>query len=315
MQRILVTGANGQIGSDLVALLRHRFGNDYVLGLDLSVPAPERRSGPHEILDITDREGLHRIARQFEPDTVFHLASLLSAKGEKMPQATWTVNLDGLRNVLDLAAESNLQVFWPSSIAVFGPNTPKENTPQHTALDPVTMYGITKSAGELLCQYYHRRYGVDIRSVRYPGLISHAAPPGGGTTDYTIDMLRAAVEDRPFSCFVAPDTRLPMMYMPDAIRATLDLMDAPVERISIRTSYNIAAFSFTARELEQEILKTVPGFRCDYEPDYRNDIARTWPSTIDDSAARSDWSWRPEYTLETMVADMLEQFRLALVRD
>ncbi len=305
MQRILVTGANGQVGSDLVTALRRKYGADQVVGVDLALPK-EVTKGPHEILDVTDRSGLQRIGDQYGIDSIFHLASLLSAKGEKQPDLAWQVNMDSLKHVLDEAARRSWKVFWPSSIAVFGPNTPKEKTPQATVLEPATMYGITKCAGELLCKYYNARFDVDVRSLRFPGLISYTAPPGGGTTDYAIDMLRAAVSGTPYVCFVRPETRLPMMYMPDAIQAAIDLMEASATGLTIRTSYNIEAISFSAEELVEEIKKRMPEFTCTYEPDFRQKIAETWPSTLDDSCARSDWNWRPRFDLSAMVTDMLE---------
>ena len=311
MQHILVTGANGQIGNDLVSSLRSRYGAEIVVGADLKLPE-QAQIGPHEVVDITHKDQVDQVIKKYRIGVIYHLASLLSARGEQFPHQTWDVNLNGLKTILDLAAKNNCQVFWPSSIAVFGPNTPNELTPQYTVLEPTTMYGLTKRSGELLCSYYHRRFGVDVRSVRYPGLVSFAAPPGGGTTDYAVDMLRAAVEENPYVCFVEPDTRLPMMYMPDAIQAVIDLMHAPINRISVRTSYNISAFSFTVTELEAEIKKSIPGFSCSYVPDYRNEIAASWPSSIDDSMARADWDWLPAYSLSAMVKDMIEKLKPAL---
>lgn len=314
MQRILVTGANGQVGSDLVTALRQKYGADQVVGVDLAIPE-QATDGPHEILDVTDRSGLQRIGDQYGIDSIFHLASLLSAKGEKQPDLAWQVNMESLKHVLDEAARRSWKVFWPSSIAVFGPSTPKEQTPQATVLEPATMYGITKCAGELLCKYYHKRFDVDVRSVRFPGLISYAAPPGGGTTDYAIDMLRAAVSGTPYTCFVRPETRLPMMYMPDAIQAAIDLMEAPAAGLTIRTSYNIEAISFSAEELAEEISKHISGFTCAYEPDFRQKIAETWPSTLDDSCARKDWNWHPRFGLAAMVTDMLKHLPVHATQD
>ncbi|MBX2820583.1 MAG: NAD-dependent epimerase/dehydratase family protein [Rhodothermaceae bacterium] len=309
MKRILVTGANGQIGSDLVSILRDRHGAESIIGADLALPKDDMLSGPHIIMDITDREHVERTFAEFEIDAIFHLASLLSAKGEQVPDQTWDVNLNGLKYVLDCAVKHTVKVFWPSSIAVFGSETPKEHTPQYTILEPSTMYGVTKRAGELLCSYYHRKFGLDVRSVRYPGLISFTAPPGGGTTDFSIEMLRAAAEGTPYTCFVSEETRLPMMYMPDAVQAVLDIMNAPANGLSVRTSYNITAFSFSAKELEEEIKTIMPTFSCTYEPDYRNGIAATWPSTIDDSVARKDWNWNPAYNLTAMVKDMISKLK------
>ena len=309
MKRILVTGANGQIGSDLVTLLRGRHGAEQIIGADLSLPNEDLLTGPHVIMDITDKQHVEQVLREASVDAIFHLASLLSAKGEQIPDQTWDVNLNGLKHVLDLAVKYKAQVFWPSSIAVFGPQTPQEHTPQYTVLEPATMYGVTKRAGELLCSYYHQKFGLDVRSVRYPGLISFTAPPGGGTTDYSIGMLRAAAEGTSYTCFVGEETRLPMMYMPDAVQAVLEIMNAPVEKLSVRTSYNISAFSFSAKELEEEIQKVIPSFTCRYKPDYRDSIAATWPSTIDDSVARKDWNWSPAYGLSSMVKDMLNKLK------
>lgn len=307
MKRILVTGANGQIGSDLVTILRGQHGAEQVIGADLSLPDKDMLTGPHIVMDITDKHQVEKVLREARVDAIFHLASLLSAKGEQIPDQTWDVNLNGLKYVLDLAVQYKTRVFWPSSIAVFGAQTPTENTPQYTVLEPTTMYGVTKRAGELLCSYYHLKYGLDVRSVRYPGLISFTAPPGGGTTDFSIGMIRAAAEGTNYSCFVNEETRLPMMYMPDAVQAVLDIMNAPIEKLSVRTSYNITAFSFSAKELEEEIRKVIPSFSCTYKPDYRDTIAATWPSTIDDSVARKDWNWSPTFGLTSMVKDMLNK--------
>ena len=308
MAKILITGANGQIGSDLVAKLRDMHGTNNVVGSDLKLPA-DPLMGPHEVADVTDFEQLRALITKYKIDTIYHLASILSVTGEKHPNLAWQVNMDGLKNILDLAATHGCKVFWPSSIAVFGPTTPRINTPQRTVLEPQTIYGITKSAGELLCNYYHQHFDVDVRSVRYPGLISYSAPPGGGTTDFSIDMLRAAAAGEAYTCFVGPETRLPMMYMPDAVNAALVLMHAASAAIKTRTSYNITAVSFSAAELEAEIKKVIPGFVCTYAPDFRQEIADSWPSTLDDSEARNDWNWQPTYALDTMVADMLMHLR------
>ena len=312
MPRILVTGANGQIGSELVETLRERHGSAQVVRLDLKPPpSPNGQTpdAPFEVADVRDRDALASVIARHEIDTVYHLASLLSATGEQYPDRTWDVNLGGLKNILDLARQRDLQVFWPSSIAVFGPATPRENTPQNTVLNPSTMYGVTKRSGELLCRYYHRRHGVDVRSLRYPGLVSYKTAPGGGTTDYAIDMLRAAADGTDYTCFLEPDARLPMMYMPDAIQATLALMNADDEALSVRDSYNIAAFSFAPQDLVATIQHHRPAFSCSYDPDDRQQIADAWPSSVDDQAARTDWGWTPEYDLEAMTEDMLEHLR------
>lgn len=320
MQRVLVTGANGQIGSELVEALRRRADTERVVGADLSPPSTASSngsataSGPHEVLDVRDREALEHAMEEHAIDTVFHLASLLSANGEKAPDRAWEVNIDGLKHVLDLAraaAENEgrrVRVFWPSSIAAFGPATGTP-APQQAVLDPQTMYGVTKVSGELLCRYYFQKYGVDVRSLRYPGLISHAAPPGGGTTDYAVDMCRAAAEGRSYTCFLKPGTRLPMMYMPDALDATLDLMDAPSDALTVRTSYNVGALSFTAAELAETLADRAPGFDCRYEPDERQQIADSWPASVEDQRARDDWGWQPQYDLGALADDMLKHLR------
>jgi nucleoside-diphosphate-sugar epimerase len=300
-----VTGAAGQIGTDLVRALRARDGANAVVATDLAPANGEWGEGPAEVLDVTDASRLAELVADHRVDTIYHLASLLSATGERKPHVAWEVNVNGLRHVLEAAREHGLRVFWPSSIAVFGPTTPR-TAPQRTILEPSTVYGVTKVTGELLCQYYHAKHGVDVRSVRYPGLISYTAPPGGGTTDYAVAIFHAAVAGEAFTCFVGPDTTLPMMYMPDAIEGTLALMDAPADRISVRTSYNVGALSFTAAELADALVRRVPGFEVRYEPDYRQTIADSWPAAVDDSEARRDWGWAPRYDLETMVEDMLQ---------
>jgi nucleoside-diphosphate-sugar epimerase len=310
MKRILVTGSNGQIGSDLVRTLRRRHGTDRVVALDVEPPAIVNGAAARtEVADVRDADALARVVHEHEIGAVYHLASLLSASGERKPDRAWDVNVNGLKHVLDLAREHALRVFWPSSIAVFGPDTPKTETPQETILTPDTMYGVTKRSGELLCRYYHRRYGVDVRSVRYPGLISYLTPPGGGTTDYAVDMLQAAERGEPYTCFLRPDTRLPMMYMPDALQAIHDLMAADADALSVRTSYNVTAFSFSAEELADAIRAHCPSFTVEYAPDERQQIADSWPASIDDTTARADWDWAPSFDLDAMVADMLEHLR------
>jgi nucleoside-diphosphate-sugar epimerase len=312
MSRILVTGANGQIGSELVDALRERYGSDEVVRLDLKPPpAPNGHTpaAPFETADVRDRAALAEVVSAYGVDIVYHLASLLSATGEQQPDRTWDVNMNGLKNVLDLAWEHDLRVFWPSSIAVFGPSTPKEETPQQTVLDPSTIYGVTKRSGELLCRYYHQRYGLDVRSLRYPGLISYKTAPGGGTTDYAVEMYARAAEGEDYTCFLERDTRLPMMYMPDAIRAALDLMQADPEALSVRDSYNVGALSFTPEELAASIRQRVSTFSCTYAPDERQKIADAWPSSVNDDSARDDWGWVPEYDLDAMTDDMLSHLR------
>src|SRR5690606_9502078 len=301
---ILVTGASGQIGSDLVRALRARHGDRAVLETDLAAAAPangRKPALPYEPLDVTDRQRLAALVARYRVDTVYHLASLLSARGEQQPDLLWRVNMDGLRNVLDVAREHGLRVFWPSSIAVFGPTTPREDTPQRTVLEPTTLYGVSKVSGELLCQYYALRFGVDVRSVRLPGIVSYGAEPGGGTTDYAVEIFYKALQTGRYTCFLRPDTRLPMMYMPDAVKAMLDLMDADAAALTVRTSYNVASMSFSAEELAGAIRRHLPDFEVCYEPDFRQRIADSWPATIDDGQARADWGWRPSYDLPALV--------------
>lgn len=306
MPTTLVTGAHGQIGTDLVRALRARDGAEAVVATDLSLDPCDADDGPCEVLDVRDRDRLDALVERYDVGTVYHLASLLSATGERKPALAWEVNVNGLRHVLDAAREKRLRVFWPSSIAVFGPTTPRE-APQRTVLEPATIYGVTKVTGELLCQYYHARHGVDVRSLRYPGLVSYTAPPGGGTTDYAVAVFHAAVAGEPFTSFVGPATRLPMMYMPDALRATLGLMAADGGALTIRTSYNVGALSFSAAELYEAVRKRFPRFEVAYEPDFRQQIADSWPASVDDGAARTDWAWHPTYDLDAMVDDMLVQ--------
>jgi nucleoside-diphosphate-sugar epimerase len=306
-KRILITGAAGQIGSELALALRAKYGSDRVLVTDIAKPAgPLAESGPFETLDVTDRAALGDLIRNYRIDTVYHLAAILSATGEKNPQKAWAININGLYNVLEAAREAGLaRVFSPSSIAVFGPATPRENTPQDTVLDPRTMYGVTKVAGELLCDYYVRKYGLDVRGCRYPGIISHQTLPGGGTTDYAVAIFYEAVKYGKYTCFLREDTRLPMMYMPDCLKCTLDLMEAGPDGLKHHANFNVTAMSFTAGELAAEIRKRLPSFICRYEPDFRQAIADSWPASIDDSAARREWGWKPSYDLARMTDDML----------
>jgi len=314
---ILVTGAKGQIGSDLTAALRQRYGAEAVLETDLQA-APVNSAGEHaplyRTLDVTDKERLEELIASHQVDTIYHLASLLSARGEDNPDQCWRINIDGLRNVLDAARRHGIRVFWPSSIAVFGKHAPRVDTPQYTVLQPSTMYGVTKVAGELLCQYYAERFQVDVRSLRLPGIISYTANAGGGTTDYAVEIFREALTTGRYTCFVRPDTRLPMMYMPDTIRAMLELMEADSEAITVRTSYNLAGFSFTAGELAEEIRRHLPTFECQFVPDFRQEIADTWPVSIDDSQARQDWGWKAEFDLPAIVSDMLTNLRERMER-
>ncbi|MFW6040479.1 MAG: NAD-dependent epimerase/dehydratase family protein [Thermoplasmatota archaeon] len=310
-ERILVTGPFGQIGSELVPKLQDKYGKENVIALGHS-HIPDDFDGVVEQGDVRDQKKMKEIVDKYEVTKLYHLASLLSATGEKRPNLAWDVNVNGLKIFLDLSVENDIQVFWASSIAVFGPTSPKNDTPQHTILEPITMYGVTKVTGELLCQYYHEKYGLDVRSLRYPGLISWKEEPGGGTTDYAVEIFYKAIEDGEYTCFVRDDTKLPMMYMEDAIRGTLMLMEADESDINIRTSYNHSALSFTAKELEKEIKKHIPDFEVNYEPDERQKTADSWPNTIDDTAAREDWGWDHKYDLEKMTEEMLENLRKKL---
>ncbi len=309
--RILIVGANGQIGSELAGVLAERFGGDAVVTGDLA-PAGRTAGLVHESLDVTDAAALAAVIRRHRITQVYQLAAMLSATGETNPRQAWDVNICGLLNVLELARQGVLErIFWPSSIAVFGPGTPGDATPQHTVMDPTTVYGISKLAGERWCAWYHARHGVDVRSLRYPGLISWKTPPGGGTTDYAVEIFYAALERHPYTCFLDADQVLPMMYMPDALRATLELMTAPAERIRERGSYNLAAMSFSPRQIAAAIARRVEGFSVQYAPDFRQQIAASWPRSIDDRQARSDWGWQPQFDLPAMVDEMLQHLRVA----
>ncbi|MFM1875972.1 MAG: hypothetical protein RL266_1709 [Bacteroidota bacterium] len=311
---ILVIGASGQIGTELVMELRARFGGNNVVASDLKTASKEvLDSGPFEQLDVLDRDRLHQIVVHYNIGQVYLLAALLSATAEQKIMQAWNLNMYGLFYVLELAKEGFIdKVYWPSSIAVFGPTTPKLNTPQSTIMEPSTVYGISKLAGERWCEYYHNRFGVDVRSLRYPGLIGYKSNPGGGTTDYAVDIFHKAVSGQPFECFLSEDTRLPMMYMPDAIKATIGIMEAPSETVKIRSSYNISGFDFTPAELAHEIQRHIPDFTISYKPDFRQAIADGWPSSINDASARADWSWKTEYSLEAMTSDMLHHLAQAI---
>ena len=315
-ERILVTGSCGQLGTELVAELRSRFGSDAVLATDLAAPKnPEFPAGPFETLNVLDKSSLEACVQRFRPTQIYHLAAILSAAAEKNPTLAWDVNIAGYMHVLDVARDSGglvKKVYAPSSIAVFGPNTPRHETAQHTITDPTTVYGITKLVDERLADYYFRNYGLDIRSIRYPGLISYKTPPGGGTTDYAVDIFYKVVQEGRYTSFLKPDSALPMMYMPDAIRGTLELMDAPAEAIRIRSSYNLGAISFTPEELAGEIRAQFGAFEMNYAPDFRQAIADSWPASIDDSAARADWGWEARFGLKEMVKDMLHHISAKL---
>ncbi|RLC84528.1 MAG: L-threonine 3-dehydrogenase [Chloroflexi bacterium] len=310
MNKILVTGACGQIGSELTMALRQKYGNENVVATGHKTkPGPTLRdSGPFEFIDVTRRETVEEVVDRYNIGTIYHMAAILSAVGEQNPHLAWDVNINGLYNILEIARERELtRVFCPSSIAVFGPETPRDNTPQETVLRPTTMYGITKVAGELLCDYYFRRFGLDVRGVRYPGIISSETLPGGGTTDYAVEIFYEAIKHKRYTCFLREDTVLPMMYMPDCIRATIMLMEADLSRLKHHADFNLAAMSFCPAELVAEIKKHIPEFVCEYKPDFRQEIADSWPRTIDDSAAREEWGWEPQYDLAAMTADMLEK--------
>lgn len=307
-EKILVIGASGQIGVELTLALRKIYGNANVVASDLREENDLLKgSGPYVSLDVMNKEMLHvQVIRQ-NITQIYLLAAILSATGEKNPNLAWSLNMQSLLNVLDIAKEEKIhKVYWPSSIAVFGPTSPKKNCPQQTIIEPITVYGISKYAGEFWCNYYHQRWGLDVRSIRYPGLISYKSAPGGGTTDYAVEIFHEALEEKKYDCFLKEDTYLPMMYMPDAIKATLELMEVPAEKITIRTSYNISGMSFSPKEIAAEIKKHIPEFTISYQPDYRQQIANSWPQSIDDSVAREDWGWKEDYDLPAMTKDMLE---------
>lgn len=310
-EKILVTGPFGQIGSDLVPVLQELYGMENVIALGHR-NIPGNFEGILERGDIRNRDEMDALIRKYAITQVYHLASLLSAVGEKNPHLAWDVNMTGLKVFLDLAVDHGFRIFWASSIAVFGPTTPRDNTPQHTILEPTTMYGITKLAGEMLCQYYHTRFGVDVRSLRYPGIISFKAEAGGGTTDYAVDIFYKAITDGSYTCFVRSDTVLPMMYMDDAIKATIEIMEVPSERVSIRMSYNLAAISFSVKELADEIRKHIPELTVNYQPDFRQAIADSWPMSIDDTPARKDWDWAHDFDLPAMTRVMVDELRKKL---
>ena len=306
-EKILVIGASGQIGVELTLALRKVYGGSQVIASDLREENELLKgTGPYVSLDVMNKEMLHvQILRQ-NITQVYLLAAILSATAEKNPHLAWHLNMQSLLNVLDIAKEEKLKkVYWPSSIAVFGPTSPKVNCPQQTIIEPTTVYGISKYTGEFWCNYYFQRYGVDVRSLRYPGLVSYKSSPGGGTTDYAIEIFHAAKEKKSYSCFLNADTRLPMMYMEDAIRATIEMMESPSDKIRVRTSYNIAAMSFTPAEIATEIQTHIPDFTISYAPDYRQSIAESWPQSIDDTIAQDDWGWKPAFNLASMTKDML----------
>jgi nucleoside-diphosphate-sugar epimerase len=306
--KILIIGACGQIGTELSLKLREIYGKNNVVASDIrNSDDAKMKEGPFEVLDATNFDALENLILHYEIDEVYLMAAMLSGTAEKFPMKAWNLNMNTLFHVLNLAKDGKLKkIYWPSSIAVFGPSTPKENTPQHCIMEPSTVYGISKQTGERWCEYYHKRYGVDVRSIRYPGLISYTTPPGGGTTDYAVEIFHDAVKNGKYTCFLQEDTALPMMYMEDAIRATVQLMQAPASQIKQRSSYNIGGVSFTPKQLAEEIKKHIPTFEISYEPDFRQAIADSWPNSIDDTVAATDWGWKHAFDLSRMVTAMIE---------
>ena len=311
---ILILGACGQIGTELTLALRDKYGIDQIVASDIRrSDLAELQDGPFEILDASDADALRAVCEQYKVHTVYHLVAMLSATGEKFPMKAWDLNMQSLLHVLELAREGVIQkIFWPSSIAVFGPTTPKEHTPQQTIMEPSTVYGISKLAGERWCEYYFNKYGVDVRSIRYPGLISWKSQPGGGTTDYAVEIYYKALEEGRYTSFLSEHRALPMMYMDDAIRATIELTEAPAEQVKVRNSYNLAGISFDPVTIAASIAGHIEGFEMDCVPDFRENIAASWPASIDDSAAQADWNWQPEYDLEAMTAAMLGNLKVKL---
>lgn len=307
--KILIIGACGQIGTELTQKLRTIYGTDNVIASDIrKLNIDVVNSGPFEVVNALDFNQIEHLVEKHQISDVYLMAALLSATAEKNPAFAWDLNMNSLFHVLNLAKAGKIKkIFWPSSIAVFGPTTPKENTPQYTIMEPSTVYGISKQSGERWCEYYHKVFGVDVRSIRYPGLISWSSPPGGGTTDYAVEIYHKALSDKKYECFLSEETKMPMMYMDDAIKATIQIMQAPVEAIKIRSSYNLAAMSFTPVQIAAEIQKHIPEFEITYQPDFRQQIADSWPASIDDNSARKDWGWQHEFDLESMTADMLKQ--------
>ncbi|MBK6730427.1 MAG: NAD-dependent epimerase/dehydratase family protein [Bacteroidetes bacterium] len=308
--KILLIGACGQIGSELTAYLRNKKGNENIIAADIKEPPAAIADGPFEILNVLDKQALADLIKKHEITEIYNLAAMLSATGEKYPLKAWDLNMNGLLNTLELAKELPIKkIFWPSSIAVFGPSTPVTNTPQLTVMEPQTIYGISKLAGERLCEWYFLKHGIDVRSIRYPGLISYKAEPGGGTTDYAVDIYFQAKRKGSYDCFLEKDTVLPMMYMPDALRATVDLMEADASQVQVRSSYNVAAMSFSPQMISESIKKQLPDFTITYTPDFRQQIAATWPQSIDDSIARNHWNWKPDFDLDAMTKDMLANIK------
>lgn len=314
-ERIVMIGANGQIGTELATALRHKFGTENVITSDIRAPHELKEEEIFETIDVLDKPALKILFERYKPTQIYLLAAMLSATGEKYPEKAWELNINGLLNVLDLARELEIKkIFWPSSIAVFGPHSPKEHTEQYCVMDPVTIYGISKLAGERLCAYHHQKYGLDIRSIRYPGIISWKTAPGGGTTDYAIDIFVETLEHGRYTCFLSADTALPMLYMDDAVRGTIELMDAPAEQISVRSSYNLQGVSFTPADIAREIKKILPNFEMSYvDDDPRQAIADSWPASIDDAYARKDWGWEPKFDLASITQDMVANLKAKIV--
>lgn len=305
-EKILVTGAAGQLGTELIQGLWKYYGKEHIVATDIKEPGGILAEGNFEILDVMKPKQLESLLQMGAFTQIYHLAAVLSATGEKNPKQAWRLNMESLIHVLDASVAAKIQkVYWPSSIAVFGPSTPKKNTPQYTVMDPMTIYGISKQAGERWCEWYWRNHGLDVRSLRYPGLIGYKTKPGGGTTDYAVEIFLKALKEKKYECFLKPDTYLPMMYMDDAVKATIDLMEAPAEKIKIRSSYNVTAMSFCPSEIADEIKKHVADFEITYKPDFRQDIADSWPDSIDDSEARQQWGWKPEFDLKKMAAAIM----------
>ena len=307
--KILVIGSSGQIGTELVHKLRHIYGVDNVIASDIK-NTNQAKEGPFEVANVMDAHQLGEVVTRHNVNQVYLLAALLSATAEKMPKLGWELNMQGLFNVLDLAKEKIIdRIYWPSSIAVFGPNTPKNDTPQFTVMEPSTVYGISKQAGERWCEYYFHKYNVDVRSLRYPGLIGWQSAPGGGTTDYAVHIFHEAIKNKTYECFLSENTTLPMMYMPDAIKATIEIMQADADKVKVRSSYNLAGISFSPKEIAEEIKKHIPDFSISYKPDSRQQIADSWPQSIDASEASKDWGWKPEYDLKRMTDDMMKNLK------
>lgn len=314
--KILIIGACGQIGSELTIKLREIYGNDNVVASDIREGKPElMASGPFEVVNAMEFDQVANAVEKHQIDEVYLMAAMLSATAEKNPALAWDLNMNSLFHVLNLAKEGKIKkIFWPSSIAVFGPTTPRVNTPQYTVMEPSTVYGISKQTGERWCEYYHAKFGVDVRSIRYPGLISWTTPPGGGTTDYAVDIYYKALEDKKYTCFLSENTALPMMYMDDALAATVAIMQAPAEKVKIRSSYNLGGISFTPAEIAAEIKTHIPEFTIDYAPDFRQAIADSWPASIDDTAAQQDWNWKHQYDLKSMTQVMLDNLAISLAK-